>query len=279
MDNQSAALSSVDVLIEAVGSGSQVALQRLYEIESRRLYGIALRIVRRREIAAEGLQETFLQVWQNAAAFSHERAAGAAWLTGIVRFRALDAVRKAGREVPSDDPRLGDEAVEPDVIDKIGASVEADALRRCFKLLDPKQQRWIVLAFVDGLSYSEVATRIKAPLGSVKSWIRRGVHSLRMPSCGARLSSGKDGSLRCRASLFRQSRRPALGWPSRRGSEPKRQSRLPRAFGSTWRCGAGRPRDLPPLPRHLPFGSLLRPCQDRTLLPSFTPRSRTRPAG
>src|SRR5215472_7558925 len=102
MDNQSAALSSVDVLIEAVGSGSQVALKRLYEIESRRLYGIALRIVRRPEIAAEVLQETFLQIWQNAATFSHGRGAGAA-LTGIVRFRALDAVRKARREVPSDD--------------------------------------------------------------------------------------------------------------------------------------------------------------------------------
>jgi RNA polymerase sigma-70 factor (ECF subfamily) len=179
MDNQSAALSSVDVLIEAVGRGSQVALQRLYEIESRRLYGIALRIVRRREIAAEVLQETFLQIWQNAATFSHERGAGAAWLTGIIRFRALDAVRKAGREVASDDPRLGDDVIEPDVIDKIGASDEAEALRRCFKLLAPEQRRCIALAFVDGLSHSEVATHVKAPLGSVKSWIRRGLHSLR----------------------------------------------------------------------------------------------------
>src|SRR5215470_19223090 len=64
MDKRNAALSSVEILIEAVGSGSQVALQRLYEIESRRLYGIALRIVRRPEIAAEVLQETFLQIWQ-----------------------------------------------------------------------------------------------------------------------------------------------------------------------------------------------------------------------
>jgi len=59
----------------------------------------------------------------------------------------------------------------------------------------------------------------------------------------------------------------------------KTASRLPGAFGPTWRCGAGRPGDLPPLPRHLPFGSLLRPCQDRALSPSFTPRSRIRPAG
>ena len=97
MDSQTAALSSVGVLIEAVGGGSQAALKRLYELESKRLYGIALRIVRRPEIASDVLQEAFVQIWQNAPAFSAERGVGAAWLTGIVRFRALDAVRKTGR--------------------------------------------------------------------------------------------------------------------------------------------------------------------------------------
>src|ERR1700751_1037130 len=136
MDSQTAALSSVAVLIEAVGRGSQVALKRLYELESHRIHGIALRIVRRPEIAAEVVQEAFVQIWQNAAAFSSERGAGAAWLTGIVRFRALDAVRRLGREILSDDPSLGDEAIEPDVIEKIGASAEAEALRHCPKLLE-----------------------------------------------------------------------------------------------------------------------------------------------
>jgi RNA polymerase sigma-70 factor, ECF subfamily len=179
MENRTAALSSVGVLIEAVGRGSQVALKRLYELESRRLYGIALRIVRRPEIAADVLQEAFVQIWQNAPAFSAERGAGAAWLTGIVRFRALDAVRTLGREILSDDPALGDEALEPEVIERMDASAEAGALRRCLKLLDPEQQRCIVLAFVEGLSHSEIAGRIKAPLGSVKSWIRRGLLALR----------------------------------------------------------------------------------------------------
>jgi len=174
-----AALSSVGVLIEAVGRGSPAALKRLYELESRRLYGIALRIVRRPEVAADVLQDAFVQVWQNAAVFSDERGAGAAWLTGIVRFRALDAVRKLGREIPSDDPALGDEPIEPDVIERIGASTQAEALRRCLQLLDEGQQRCIVLAFVDGLSHSEITERIKAPLGSVKSWIRRGLLALR----------------------------------------------------------------------------------------------------
>jgi hypothetical protein len=112
MDSRTAALSSVGVLIEAVGRGSQVALKRLYELESRRLYGI----VRRPEIAADVLQETFVQIWQNAAAFSAERGAGAAWLTGIVRFRSLDAVRKLGREVLTDDPALGDVALSLSLI-------------------------------------------------------------------------------------------------------------------------------------------------------------------
>src|SRR5215469_9092970 len=179
MDSQTAALSSVAALIEAVGRGSQAALKRLYELESKRLYGIALRIVRRPEMAADVLQEAFVQIWQNAATFSPERGAAAAWLTGIVRFRALDAVRKANREIPSDDPALGDKPLEPDVIDRLGASAEAEALRRCLQLLDAEQRRCILLAFVDGLSHSEVAERINAPLGSVKSWIRRGLLALR----------------------------------------------------------------------------------------------------
>jgi len=179
MDSHTTTLSSVGVLIEAVGRGSQAALKRLYELESGRLYGIALRIVRRPEIAADVLQETFVQIWQNAAAFSAERGAGAAWLTGIVRFRSLDAVRKLGREVLTDDPALGDAALEPDVIEKLDTAAETGALKRCFKLLDDQQRRCIVLAFVDGLSHSEITERIGAPLGTVKSWIRRGLLTLR----------------------------------------------------------------------------------------------------
>ena len=179
MDSRTAAPSSVDVLIEAVGRGSPVALKRLYDVESRRLYGIALRLARRPESAADVLQEAFLQIWQNAATFSAERGAGAAWLTGVVRFRALDAVRKVGRETLSDDPALGDEALEPDVVEKLDAVAQTAALRRCLTLLEDEQRRCILLAFVDGLSHSQIAERIKAPLGSVKSWIRRGLHSLR----------------------------------------------------------------------------------------------------
>ncbi len=178
-DTQTATLSSTGILIAAIGRGSRAALKRLYELESSRLYGIALRIARRPDIAADVLQETFIQVWQNARSFSPERGSGAAWLTGIVRFRAIDAVRKLGREILSDDPRLGDEAIEPDVIERIDAKAEAEALRRCLEQLDDSQRRCVVLAFVDGFSHAEIAERLAEPLGTVKSRVRRGLLSLR----------------------------------------------------------------------------------------------------
>jgi len=178
-DTRSATLSSAGALIEAVGNGSHDALKRLYELESRRLYGIALRIVRRPEVAADVVQDAFIQVWENAKSFERERGAGGAWLTGIVRFRALDAVRKLGREALSDDSTLGDEALAPEMVERLDAQAEAWALKRCLGLLDDQQRRCVILAFVDGFSHAEIAERLAAPLGSVKSWVRRGLIALR----------------------------------------------------------------------------------------------------
>lgn len=178
-ETRATGLASTGTLIEAVARGSRPALKRLYELESGRLYGIALRIVRRPEIAAEVLQEAFIQIWQNAQSYSPERGPGGAWLTGIVRFRALDAVRKHGREVLSGDPALGEAAFEPDIADRLDTQAEARVLHRCLGLLDDRQRRCVTLAFVDGFSHAEIAERLAAPLGSVKSWVRRGLLALR----------------------------------------------------------------------------------------------------
>ena len=117
--------SHLRVLIEAVGRGSQAAFKRLYELESGRLYGAShcVSCGGRRSLPTCCRRPSF-QIWQNAAAFSAERGVGAAWLTGIVRFRSLDAVRKLGREVLTDDPALGDAALEPDVIEKLDTAAE-----------------------------------------------------------------------------------------------------------------------------------------------------------
>jgi RNA polymerase sigma factor (sigma-70 family) len=129
--------------------------------------------------AADVLQDAFVQVWQNAASFSPERGDASAWLTGIVRYRALDAVRKFRREVLSDDPRLGDRAEEPDIVEQLDRRTASDALQRCLKALEPSQRRVVLLAFVEGLSHAQIADRVSAPLGTVKGWVRRALQLLR----------------------------------------------------------------------------------------------------
>ncbi len=166
-------------LVEAIREGDRASLQRLYALEARRLYGIALRIVRRPDMAADVVQDVFVQVWRNARTFAAERGDAQAWLTGITRYRALDVLRKRRREVLSDDPALGDTAEEPDVIERIEQAAAQSALRKCLDELAERERRCLVLAFVDGLSHSELAQRLGAPLGSVKSWVRRGLLLLR----------------------------------------------------------------------------------------------------
>ncbi len=169
--------STPTALVAAIQGGSQTALRQLYDLESRRLYGIALRILGRPDQAADAVQETFLQVWQNAAAYMPERGAAAAWLTGIVRYRALDIRRRHSREFLQEMPSevLSDAALTAE----FDARLAHAALRRCLEALDENQRRCVVLAFVEGLSHTDIADRTASPLGTVKSWVRRGLLSLR----------------------------------------------------------------------------------------------------
>ena len=97
----------------------------------------------------------------------------------MVRNAALDAARARGREVPTDDPTLGDGAVAATVLDDLESAQDGARLRECLAALEAKPREGIVLAFVHGLSHPEVAERLGSPLGTVKSWIRRGLLTLR----------------------------------------------------------------------------------------------------
>lgn len=164
------------VLVDRLTAGDRAALELLYRQESARLFGVALRIVRRRDVAADVLQEGFMQIWQNARSFDPGRGEAAAWMTGIIRYRALDAVRRYKREIPTDEANLPEFDGSSADIDH---PVSVGALTKCLGGLEGVQQRSIVLAFVDGLTHKEIATTLSAPLGTVKSWIRRGLLSLR----------------------------------------------------------------------------------------------------
>ncbi len=172
-------VESLSDLLRAISTGDRRALNDLYIRESSRLFSLALRIVRNQTTACDVLQDAFIQVWQKAGTFDPERGSAEAWLVSIVRYRALDAVRSRTREVLSDDPNLGDRPEEFDVLEAMSLRRDGARLRACLQKLDEKNRRVLMLAFVEGLSHSEVADRIGAPLGTVKAWIRRGLIALK----------------------------------------------------------------------------------------------------
>ena len=170
---------SLEALLAAVSRGEQAALRAIYQQEGTRLFGIAAAILRDRAAAADAVQDAFLRMWRRAGQFDPAKGAAQAWIAAVVRHAALDHLRARGREFPTGDAALGDTPVAPEALDRLVASEDGARLRACMEQLDPKLSRFIVLAFVHGLSHAQIAHTLTLPLGSVKSWIRRGLHSLR----------------------------------------------------------------------------------------------------
>ena len=155
-----------------------VAFRRLYDQQSSLLYGVALRITRDASLASDAVHDAMLQVWRNSARFDPARGNGRAWLVSLVRYRALDAIGRTKREV------LGaalPEPVDPEplALDRLQTTRDGEALHRCLQEVEPERRSLVVLAFVDGLTHSEVADRVRQPLGTVKSSIRRALLALR----------------------------------------------------------------------------------------------------
>jgi RNA polymerase sigma-70 factor (ECF subfamily) len=144
------------------------------------MLGVALRILRRHSLAEEAVQDAFVQVWQRAASFDPQRGAATTWLYAVLRNRALNILRGEVRtELVEDFEPMGlasEEESPESVIERLS---EAGALRRCLEGLEPNRRRVVVLAYMHGLSHGELATRAGVPLGTMKSWLRRTLLSLR----------------------------------------------------------------------------------------------------
>jgi RNA polymerase sigma-70 factor, ECF subfamily len=166
------------LLLQRCAGGDRGAFRALYDRWGSRIHGIALRITRQAPLAADATQDAFVQIWQQAHRFDPARGSAEAFLVSLVRYRALDLVRRQSREVPGYEPDdLQDDT--PDALSRLVATAEGAALHRCLGMLDADRRRLVVLAFVEGLSHSELAQRLRLPLGTVKSWIRRSLLSLR----------------------------------------------------------------------------------------------------
>jgi RNA polymerase sigma factor (sigma-70 family) len=161
-------------LLCATADGKKEQFAELYTKTSAQIYAVALRILKRKELAEEATQDTFIKVWHGASNYQRSKGTVLTWMVSIVRYRALDLLRyhNIRNEVildPDNDAPTSSMNVP---------STEQRRLAECIEELDEQQRQAIHLAYYGGLSHQEVVKHLNSPLGTIKSWIRRGLQSL-----------------------------------------------------------------------------------------------------
>lgn len=180
MNRDSTALAEA---LAKVALGDRAALRRVYEMTSAHLFSIALRILNRRDVAEDVLQESFISVWQNAVSYNASASQPMTWLISIVRNKAIDVLRSAPARYENTHSANGEMPESADgrgsSLDLLMSAADAMAIRACLEALEATQRQSLALAYYHGLSHSEIAGQIEAPLGTVKAWVRRGLERLK----------------------------------------------------------------------------------------------------
>jgi RNA polymerase sigma-70 factor (ECF subfamily) len=171
-------------LLARTALADQAAFAELYRLTSARLFGVALRMLRDPAAAEETLQDAYVSLWHHAGTYDAAKSQPLTWMTRVVRNRCLDRLRR--REVDTvtlagadDEGDLDVPAPGPTPVDLLLAGADAQSVRGCVDALEGAQKQAIALAFFQGLSHAELAAALREPLGTVKSWVRRGLERLK----------------------------------------------------------------------------------------------------
>ncbi|OOV89209.1 MULTISPECIES: sigma-70 family RNA polymerase sigma factor [Pseudomonas] len=164
-----------EVCLLACARGDHRALHQLYEQDSSRLLGVALRITRNKALAEDIVHDAFIKIWHGARSFDPLRGSARGWVFSVTRHLALDVVRSAARDVPLDDQY--EPMAEP--AQTVEFAARSGQIHQCLERLDPTRRTCILHAYVDGYSHSEIAQKLSTPLGTVKAWIKRSLAALR----------------------------------------------------------------------------------------------------
>lgn len=160
------------------------AFEILYRETSAQLFGLVLRIVRDQDLASEVLQQGYLKIWNHAGDFRPDKAPPMTWMGVIVRNQAIDMIRRQSHRPRITDPVedlhwLADDTAGPQEI--VDQAQRNEGLHECLDQLEEKQRRALMLAYFNGMTHEELAQYLDRPLGTVKSWVRRGL--LRLKKC------------------------------------------------------------------------------------------------
>ncbi len=178
--NQPAAEPDLASCLREIAQGRTDAFRRLYDEESARMLGIALRILKRRALAEEAVHDAFISIWNHAGRYEPSLGNPRGWMQTILRNRALNILRGEARTELTDGLEPFDVAADQETPEETVARLsEADALKHCLDRLETAPRHAVILAYVEGLSHGEIAERLRIPLGTIKSRIRRSLLALK----------------------------------------------------------------------------------------------------
>lgn len=184
--NNSNDADPLSALLASAAQGDEAAFARLYSLTSPKLYGLLLRILKTPEWAEDALQDCYLRIWHKAEQYTSERGSPMGWLATIARYRALDLLRArrpqlGDVQLQADDDgpavELADTSQSPE--DHAVQSEGMDRLDDCMKALPTEQRNVVLMAYYEGFTQSEIAQRRSLPLGTIKTWLHRGLAKLR----------------------------------------------------------------------------------------------------
>lgn len=166
--------------LERLRAGEKAALSELYDRYAPLMYGIALRILREAAAAEETVQDAWVQVWKRHDTFDPSRGSVGAWLTTVVRTRAIDRWRRESTRRRVTEQAEPESVIRPsDPAAEVAASEAAQRVRAALATLEERQRHVLEVAYFEGLSQSEIAQRLGTPLGTVKYWTRQGLLKLK----------------------------------------------------------------------------------------------------
>ena len=166
--------------MQAIAAGDRAAFSELYRATAAKLYGIIIRILKRRDLADEILQDVYVKIWQGAREFDRSKGSAIAWMVSIARNRAIDEVRRTTHVSVEDAPETREFAsAEPDALSTLASKQDLQRLLACMELLETERREMVLLAYFHGLSREALAARFARPVATVKTWLHRSLAQLK----------------------------------------------------------------------------------------------------